>query len=104
MDAALDHHKVNSFLLCLLGLTAKARDPMHVPGSKVVFFKPLVRRRVPHIVAVTLLANALIFQSYIIYGIVINRDLTHAGSLDEALLMGEYFQKGAAGALLLCAL
>ena len=91
LDVALEHQRINSFLLCLLGLTIKARDTVIVPGSKVILYEPLVRRRLPHILAVSLFANALIFQSYIIYGIVINRDLTHAGSLDEAMSMGDYF-------------
>ena len=104
LDRALYHHRTNTFLLCLAGLYVQARNQSLVPGSRVLFLEPVVRRKWPHITLMTLVTNAILFQSVSIYGVVINRDLTRAGALEDFINVGQGLQLAALGAFVLCAL
>ena len=75
LERATFHQKINSFLLCLFGLT---KDVEENPITRQTIYRTMVRRRLPHLVGFTLLVNALLFQSMAIYAIIINRDHSHA--------------------------
>ena len=83
LERAMHYHRMNSFMLCLMGIYVKAREQSLVPKSPLVFLEPAVRRKIPHFICFSLFVNAMLFQSYSLYGVVINRDLSRVGAIDE---------------------
>ena len=59
----------------------------------------MMRRRFPHWVSFTLLINALIFQSYSLYAILISRDYKYVSEINELVDIGAAMQVGGAVAL-----
>lgn len=68
------------------------------------FIIPIARRRVPHFIALSMIVNAILFQSVSIYGTVISRDISHAGSIIEATSIGDLMQVIGAVSLFLSSL
>jgi len=100
LEQATFHHRTNSILLCLLGLNAFVPNP----NSNVLLNQSMMRRKLPHLFAFGLLVNAIIFQSYSLYAIVISRDYKYAGEISEMAQIGEAMQVGGAAAMVLAAL
>lgn len=57
LEQATFHHRTNSILLCILGMTAFIPNPI----SNVLVNQSLMLRKAPHIVAFALLMNAIVF-------------------------------------------
>jgi hypothetical protein len=95
LEQATFHQKTNSILLCLLGLTHYVQNPM----SHVEIKQSLMRKRLPHWLSFTLLMNALFFQSYSLYAILISRDYKYVREINELVDIGGAMQVGGAVAL-----
>ncbi len=88
MDRAILHNKVNALAICLMGVTV---TKPHLEKHLIYVVEPIIRRRLPHFLAFSLFFNAFLFQSLSIYGVLINKDIEHAGSLQDALNIGDAF-------------
>ena len=81
MEHGLKQQKLNSMMLCLLGMN-----------------NWVVKNRFAHFAAFSLLVNAVVFQSWTRYMVVINKDPIYRKSQEEINLIGDGCQ--VAGALL----
>ena len=78
-----------------MGLTHYVQNPV----SHVEIKQSLMRKRLPHWLSFTLLMNALFFQSYSLYAILISRDYKYVREINELVDIGGVMQVGGAVAL-----